>query len=201
MRREKNIRLSWLMFLLTVAPIVAPRATPLGETTLRPPFESYHGLIFLTTRVNGSEPLSFCFDTGASLTVINESRAAALGLTLRDKRRISGHDGGEGSMNFAFAKGVAIDLGDARFAPDQVGVTSFALVEKFLGHPMDGVLGGDFISHYVVEIDYAGKTLALYEPKAYHAGRDDAAGEALPLRMIDGYPCVGARLKLPGREA
>ena len=201
MRREKNIRLSWLVFLLTVAPIVAPRATPLGENTLRLPFESYHGLIFLTARVNGSEPLSFCFDTGASLTVINESRAAALGLTLRDSQRIAGRDGGEGTMNFAFAKGVAIDLGGARFAPDQVGVTSFALAEKFLGHPMDGILGGDFISRYVVEIDYASKTLTLYEPKAYRAGRADAAGETLPLRMINGTQCVSARLKLPGREA
>ena len=201
MRREKNIRLAWMVFLLTVAPIVAPRAMPLGEKTLRLPFEGYHGLIFLTARVNGSEPLSFIFDTGASLTVINESRATALGLTLRDKRKIAGHDGGEGSMNFAFAKGVAIDLGDARFAPDQVGVTSFALAEKFLGHPMDGVLGVDFISRYVVEIDYAGKTLTLYEPKAYRAGRAEATGETLPLRMVNGYPCVGARLKLPGREA
>src|SRR5215510_1446927 len=201
MRRGKNIHLAQLVFLLSVAPIVAPRATPLGEKTLRLPFESYHGLIFLTTRVNGSDPLSFIFDTGASLTVINESRAAALGLTLRDKRKIAGHDGGEGSMNFAFAKGVAIDLGDERFAPDQVGVTSFALAEKFLGHPMDGVLGIDFISRYVVEIDYAGKTLTLYEPKAYRAGRADVTAETLPLKMIDGYPCVSARLKLPGREA
>jgi hypothetical protein len=201
MRRQKYIRLARLVFLLTVAPIVAPRATPLGEKTLRLPFESYHGLIFLTARVNGSEPNSFIFDTGASLTVINEPRAAALGLTLRDKRRIAGRDGGEGSMNFAFAKGVAIDLGDARFAPDQVGVTSFAQAEKFLGHPMDGVLGVDFISRYVVEVDYAGKTLTLYEPKSYRAGRVDATGETLPLRMIDGYPCVSARLKLPGREA
>src|SRR5262245_26171553 len=201
MRREKNIRLAGLAFLLTVAPIVAPRATPLGENTLRLPFESYHGLIFLTGRVNGSEPLSFLFDTGASLTVINEPLAAALGLTLRDRRLIDGGDGGEGTLNFAFAKGAAIDLGDARFAPDQAGVTSFALFEKFLGHPMDGVLGVDFISRYVVEIDYAGKTLTLYEPKAYRAGRADATGETLPLKMINGYPCVGARLKLPGREA
>jgi hypothetical protein len=201
MRREKNICLACLVVLLTVTPIVAPSATRLGEKTLRLPFESYHGLIFLTARVNGSEPLSFCFDTGASLTVINEPRAVALGLALRDRRLIAGRDGGEGTLNFAFAKGVAIDLGDARFAPDQVGVTSFALAEKLLGHPMDGVLGGDFISRYVVEIDYAGKTLTLYEPKAYRADRADAAGATLPLRMINGIQCVSARLKLPGREA
>jgi hypothetical protein len=201
MRRYKDICLALPAFLLIVAPIVAPRATPLGQKTLRLPFERYHGLIFLTARVNGSEPLSFCFDTGASLTVINEPRATALGLALRDRRRIDGADGGEGSMNFAFAQGVSIDLGEARFAPDQVGVTSMTLAEKLLGHPMDGVLGRDFISRYVVEIDYAGKALTLYEPNAYQAVHADATGETLPLKMIDGIPCVNARLKLPGREA
>ena len=201
MRRQKNIRLAGLAFLLTVAPVAASRATPLGEKTLRLPFESYHGLIFLTARVNGSEPLAFILDTGASLTTINESRASALGLTLRDKRRVTGADGGEGSMNLAFAKGVAIDVGDLRFAPDHVGVTSLALAERVLGHPMDGVLGGDFISRYVVDIVYADNTLTLHEPKAYRASHGDARGETLQLRMINGYPCVSARLKLPGREA
>src|SRR5215510_2457745 len=145
---QKNIHRVWLAILLTVAPIAAPSATPgvalrampgvalrampgvalrampVREMTLRLPFERYHGLIFLKARVNGSEPLSFIFDTGATITVINEPRATALGLTPRDRRLIAGADGGEGTMSFAFARDVAIDLGDARFAPDQVGVTS-----------------------------------------------------------------------------
>ncbi|HEV2665512.1 MAG TPA: aspartyl protease family protein [Blastocatellia bacterium] len=168
---------------------------------MRLPFEHYYGLIFLSVRVNGSEPMSFVFDTGASITIINEQSAARLGLKLRGQRRIAGRDGGEGAINLAFAKGVAIDLGDALFAPDQVGVTSLAWAEKFLGHPMDGILGGDFIRRYVVEIDYAGKALTLYEPKTYHAGHGGANAETLALKMIGLYPCVSARLKLPGREA
>src|SRR5262249_44034989 len=152
--------------LLTATPIVAPRAMPLREKAWAVPFDHYHGLIFLAARVNGSQPLAFVFDTGASLTTINESRAAALRLTLRDSQRVTGADGGEGSLNFAFAKGVAIDVGDLRFAPDHVAVTSLAVAEKILGHPMDGVLGGDFIGRYVVDIDYAGNTLTLHDPKA-----------------------------------
>jgi hypothetical protein len=168
---------------------------------VRLPFEHYYGLIFLSVCVNGSEPMSFVFDTGASITFINDRSAARLGLKLGGQRRIDGRDGGEGAINLAFAKGVEIDLGDARFAPDQVGVTSFAWVEKFLGHPMDGILGGDFIRRYVVEIDYAGKALTLYEPKTYLAGHGGANAETLALKMIGLYPCVSARLKLPGREA
>jgi len=193
--------LTWLCLILTSASISASPPMLSREGGVRLPFEHYYGLIFLSLRVNGSEPMSFVFDTGASLTFINESRATALGLTLRDSQRIAGRDGGEGSINLAFAKGVAIDLGGARFAPDQVGVTSFAWVEKFLGHPMDGILGGDFIRRYVVEIDYAGKALTLYEPKTYHAGNGGENAETLALKMIGLYPCVSARLKLPGREA
>jgi len=189
----------WL--LLTSAPISASPAMLSREGEVRLPFEHYYGLIFLSVRVNGSEPMSFMFDTGASLTIINEQSAARLGLKLRGQRRIAEASVGEGVMNLAFAKGVAIDLGNARFAPDQVGVMSLALVEKFLGHPMDGILGGDFIRRYVCEIDYAGKALTLYEPKTYHASIGGANAETLALKMIGVYPCVSARLKLPGREA
>jgi aspartyl protease len=80
------------------------------------PFDHYHGLIFLTARINGSEPLAFAFDSGASLTTINESRAAALKLTLRHAQHVTGADGGEGSIRVAFAKGVAFTL----FQPRQV---------------------------------------------------------------------------------
>ncbi len=193
--------LTGLWLLLTSASISASPPMFSREGEVRLPFEHYYGLIFLSVRVNGAEPMSFVFDTGASLTIINEQSAARLGLNLRGQRRIAGRDSGEGAINFAFAKGVAIDLGAMQFAPDQVGVMSLAQVEKFLGHPMDGILGGDFIRRYVVEIDYAGKALTLYEPKTYHAGHGGANAETLALKMIGVYPCVSARLKLPGREA
>src|SRR5262249_45422432 len=177
MRCERTIPAAWLVSLLIAASIVAPRAMPLREKAWRLPFDHYHGLIFLTARVNASEPLAFIFDTGASLTAIDESRAAALGLTLRDKQRVTGADGGEGSINVAFANRVGIEVGDVRFAPDHVGVTSLAPAEKILGHPVDGVLGGDFIGRYVVDIDYVGNTLTLYEPKAYRTSHGDGSGE------------------------
>src|SRR5215510_8519300 len=182
--------LTELWLLLTIAPISASPAMHSREGEVKLPFEHYSGLIFLSVRVNGSEPMSFVFDTGASITIINDRSADRLGLKLRDQRRIAGRDGGEGAINLAFAKGVAIDLGDARFTPNQVGVTSLALAEKFLGHTMDGILGVDFIRRYVVEIDYAGKALTLYEPKTYQVVHGGANAETLALKMIGLYPCV-----------
>lgn len=168
-----------------------------AQVIARLPFEQYHRLIFLSVRVNGSEPLSFIFDTGASLTMLDEARATAMKLPLRDKQRIAGADGGEGAIDVAFAKGVTLDLGGVRFAPDQVGVTSLALGEKFLGHAVDGILGNDFIRRYVIEVDYVNQVLTLHDPKTYRAAA--TTGETLPLRMVDGYPSLAVQVKLPGR--
>jgi len=99
-----------LASLLVATSIVAPRAMPLGEQVWRLSFDHYHGLIFLTARINGSETLAFAFDSGASLTTINESRAAPLKLTRRHAQRVAGADGGEGSIRVAFANGVAFTL-------------------------------------------------------------------------------------------
>ena len=107
--------LTELWLLLTIAPISASPPMLSREGGVRLPFEHYYGLIFLSVRVNGSEPMSFVFDTGASITIINDRSADRLGLKLRGQRRIAGRDGGEGAINLAFAKGVAIDLGDTRF--------------------------------------------------------------------------------------
>ncbi|MFN7929307.1 MAG: retropepsin-like aspartic protease [Blastocatellia bacterium] len=115
---------------------ITSQASSRKAAEIRLPFEQYHWLIFLSGCVNSSEPFLFISDTGASITVINETRATALGLTLRDKQRIASADGGEGAMSFVFAKGVTLDLVSAQFASAQVGGgTLLALAEKLLGHP------------------------------------------------------------------
>ena len=48
----------------------------------RVPFEIINNLIVVRVQVNNSKPLSFILDTGASGSVINESRAKELGLQL-----------------------------------------------------------------------------------------------------------------------
>ena len=70
-----------------LAPTVAPQVPPRQAGVVTLPFEAYHRLIFLPVSVNGSAPLFFIFDTGASLSVVHQARAESLGLNLRDQRR------------------------------------------------------------------------------------------------------------------
>src|SRR5262245_51526480 len=51
-----------------------------GNKALRIPVEIDNNLVLLSVSINGSKPLRFIFDTGASHTIINSRRAAELGL-------------------------------------------------------------------------------------------------------------------------
>jgi hypothetical protein len=57
------------------------------------------------------------------------------------------------------------------------------------------VLGLEFLKHFVVEIDYEGKTIKLFSPDSYrYSGRR----EAIPIRIRDGTPEVRMKLITPG---
>ncbi|HEU0045987.1 MAG TPA: aspartyl protease family protein, partial [Nitrososphaera sp.] len=52
----------------------------MGNSALRIPLEIDNNLILLRVNVNGSKPLKFIFDTGASISAISSKRATELGL-------------------------------------------------------------------------------------------------------------------------
>ena len=69
------------------------------------------------------------------------------------------------------------------------------------GHAIDGVLGYDFISRLVIEIDYVGRTVKLYEPQNY---KYSVSGEVIRLTMLEAdsggkVPLVRVKITQPGR--
>ncbi len=164
-----------------------------GRTTV--PIELVGPLIFVRIAVNGSEPQGFILDTGAEVTVINRSRLGRLGLTAVGHL---GEGAGGGNVDVSYVKGVSFAL-DGVTVTDQT-VTAIPLdgLEGPLGHPIDGVLGYDFISRFVVEIDYARARLTLHDPAAF-AG--PGGGEAMPITLQGGVPNLSAGVEIPGRPA
>jgi hypothetical protein len=164
-----------------------------GQTTV--PIEMVRQLIFVRVAVNGSSPLGFILDTGAEVTVINRSRLDRLGLTAVGNL---GEGAGGGDVDVSFVKGVSFAVGGVTIT-DQV-VTAIPLdgLEGPLGHPIDGVLGYDFISRFVVEIDYARARLTLRDPAAFTG---PGPGEAVPITLQGGVPNVTAGIDVPGRPA
>jgi len=66
------------------------------------------------------------------------------------------------------------------------------------GHRFDGILGGDFIRRFVVEIDYEAKVVTLLDAGSfqYHGN-----GEVIPIKLIGRSPTVLAKLVQNGHQA
>lgn len=160
-----------------------------GQNSAAVPFDLVSNLLLVRAAVNDSAPLWFIFDTGASSTVVNTKQAAALGL--RTRGRLVGV-GAAGTAEAARLEPARLRVGDAEVA----GLTTYALDLDFLAPPLgravSGVIGNDVIGRFVIEIDYAARTLNFAEPRGFrYAGR----GAAVPV-TVEGDGNVFARAEV-----
>jgi hypothetical protein len=202
--------LSRLLIAFAVAPCAVTRAqqvplranspaksSPKSLATIPADIPGY-GLILLRARVNNSQPLWFALDSGASFPfVINIRRARLLRLKLQGHVTVGG-GAGPGAYEAARTRGVSIDLGGLKFADRTANVLALTSLEAQAGRPLDGLVGLDLFTRYVVEIDYAGNKIKLYDPQTYNYS---GAGESVPLTLRDGHFFVPAKIEMPGRPA
>ena len=165
-----------------------------GTSALRIPFELSSNVIFLHVRVNGSEPLWFILDTGAAGTLLDTNRAKTLGIKVSGGGDVEGV--GETSVAAGMAKNVSFSLPGVDFQARVVVVLPLSNLNRYIGRVVDGVLGHDFFSRFVVEIDYAARVINVYDPKGFQYS---GPGDSIPLELKDNGPSVRARLNLPGR--
>jgi hypothetical protein len=158
------------------------------------PFEmSDGGHIFLRVRANNSEPLLFGLDSGFEQSAITTKQAKALNLKLYGDTQVTG--GGENTEDYSFAKDVSFDLPGVNFKLKEIGVLALDFPSPAPGEAIGGILGYDFISRFVVEINFANKVINLYKPQNY---RYRGSGSILPVKMLDNYPSIPAIVSLPG---
>lgn len=166
-----------------------------GESALKIPFQiTDGGHIFLNVRVNNnSVPLRFGLDSGAEQTLIGSKQAKALNLKLRGEMKAAG--GGETEVDFSLTDNVSFDLPGVKFALKEVGVLPLEFAPPVAGESVGGILGYDFISRFVVEVDYAAHVINLYHPRKY---RYRGNGQSISIKMLDNNPHISAKVKLPG---
>ena len=134
-----------------------------------------YGLIFLRARVNDSQAMWFALDSGASFPfVIDTRQARALGLKLQDNQKLEG-GAGAGAFEVAMTRGVFLKFDGLEFANQTAAVFALDSLEAIAGRHLDGLVGRDLLSRYVVEIDYLGKKVSLYEPRLTPTREPDRA--------------------------
>jgi hypothetical protein len=166
-----------------------------GRDALKIPIELVNNLIFVRTRINNSEPMWFIFDTGASVTIINERVVKELGL--RAGRREKGTGTG-GEIEVGMIDGVSLSMPGVTVSDQTVGAFPLDMFAPVAGRQVGGIIGYDFIKEFVVEIDYAASLLDLYEPASYDY---KGAGEIVPVNLIERKPWVRASLVLSDQQS
>jgi len=160
----------------------------------RVPFVYRTRHVWVKASVNGGPPEDFLVDTGASLTVIDSAYAARRGIATQGQIGVTGA-GAAGGASFSSIDSVVVNgAGGSGVVIGHQKVAVLSLnqhLEPFFWRPIAGVLGYDFISRFVMEVDYDHGVLTLRDPRRFQPA---AAATAVPLTMAGNIPVVKARL-------
>ncbi|HXI87963.1 MAG TPA: aspartyl protease family protein [Parvularculaceae bacterium] len=159
------------------------------------PFELDNKVIFLQAKVAGRSTWVI-LDTGDKYTVVDMDLARAAGLPLGQPVEVGG--GGDHTVTGAMAQGGGIDVAGVSGQPLPVFIAvPLGDIARASGHEVGGIIGYDFLSRYVVEINYRRRRLVLHEPAYRYAGH----GQTLPITFNSaGHPQVRAEVIDRGRE-
>ncbi len=160
------------------------------------PFDLVTRHIALKVRVNNSRPLSFIFDTGDQFAIINLERAKELGLNLSGQISVGGA-GAERAVG-AYVKDASFTIpAFPGFTQPVTMALPLSALSARLGQDFDGIIGSEFIKHYVVEIDYQAHVLKLHnQTKFVYYG----PGKSVPIQLVNGHPILNAEVTPAGGE-
>lgn len=128
------------------------------------PFQLHGGHIYMNARVNGREALAV-LDSGAGATLLDSTFARELGLLPEGAFRAQGLGG---TQQFSFAPVDSYEVAGAILSGQMLAV--LPIRDAFLpatGRSIDMILGYDFLSRFIAEIDYPAGTLTLHRPGGY----------------------------------
>ncbi len=189
-------RASLLLLLFGIA--LSPAAVAQNANTAAPvtiPFDLVVRHVIVRVTVNNSRPLSFILDSGANQAIIRTDIAKELGLKLEGQ--VTGRGAGPGVQTGAFVRNAKWSLvGLTGFSQPVTLALPFADLPSALGQPVDGIIGGEFIKEFVVELDYQAKQIRLHKPAAFtYTG----PGESIPVEFVDvSHPTIPATVTTIG---
>jgi hypothetical protein len=159
------------------------------------PFTMEANHIILQAQINGHAPIGFLVDTGDGHESINTTRAAAFGLSSYGS---TASYGGGNLAQFSYASGATLTFPGIDLHNQHVDLLDQTGLEKALGIPLGGLLGYDFLSRFIVEIDYDAKIMTLHKPSAWHY---TGHGTIVPITFDDGIPFFEAQISVPTQPA
>lgn len=198
MRFVSDSKIALLSFILYFC--VAPHATAAPQTqspaqaapfqfafsgnVAQVPVEVSDHLVLVPIRVNGARPSWFLLDTTRPASSLDDVRAVALGLLPH---------GSAGSKSLS---NVVFDFPSLKISMPSLPLNSFGDLSSRVGRAIQGILGADVLSHFVVVISYDRQTLQLYDSKSFQY---KGSGVKLKMQTLNGVPALDTKLSLRHR--
>lgn len=156
-----------------------------GGNVAQIPVEITGNLVFVPAGVNDAQPSWFLLDTARASSVFDDIRAASQNLLPAT-----------GDTRVTSLSNAVLDFPSLKVTVPSLSLVSLDDLSSRVGRAVQGVLGADILSHFVIVLDYERSTLQLYDPKAYHYS---GKGEKLRWSLVDGVPAVSARVEIRGK--
>jgi len=162
------------------------------------PFENYNNLVVIKGIVNDKLPLNFIFDTGVHTSIITDKTLSDLMLVKYDRMYTMSGIGEHKQFNVYLANSVSVDFPglEGRSLNMLVLEEDYLLLRNYLGTPIHGILGTDFLQNLVVTIDYENHKLIFQTPESFKPPRkatnipivihDNKPYIILPVTLLDG---------------
>ena len=153
------------------------------------PFELATRHVMVKVTINNSRPLSFVLDTGANVAIVRMPVAKELGLQLEGSVSTGGAGAGtQAGQRVKDAKWSLVGLNG--FSQPVSLALPFEALPRGLGQDADGIIGGEFIKEFVLELDYQAQRLMVHDRRSFsYRGK----GEALPIHLnANFHPVVNA---------
>jgi predicted aspartyl protease len=192
------MRLLVLAAVLVAAPLGAQVADsactlPPSSAAAQPatiPIDVYSNHVYVKVCA-GDRPLDFILDTGAGATFLDLHTAERFGIKLGST--FVGRGAGAGTIAGAQLDGASVRLAGSSLVQRVPSALDLSRLPPREGHRMDGILGYDFISRFVVAIDYVKQELRLYDAREF---KYEGPGSSIPVTFSGNHPHVDAEVHL-----
>ena len=167
------------------------------------PYRDVDGWVIVQASVNGSPPVDFVLDTGASLiALLIDEKSAALGIDVSDAKRLGAEDDLAAPVGKPVS-GLDIDLGPLRFLDQSALAIPMESVMCFESGarrdpPFRGVLGHELFHRYVVEINRDRAVVILHDPESWEYR---GAGQIVEANIESRQPYLTVQVQPPQGDA
>jgi len=142
---------------------------PQGYDKYTVPFELINNLIVVRVVLNNTLPLKFIVDTGIRTAILTEKTFTDL-LNVNYTRKITiPGAGGQKLVDAYIATDITLDIHGVKGTGHALLVLEEDLLQlkNFLGQNIQGILGYELFSRFIIEINYQKRVMTFYEPEAF----------------------------------